>query len=71
MRPHTSYRGGRVQDKAPGRASMLKAARDRRGMTRKELDREREAVRRFLADDHVNPGFTAGQLLKIITEMVT
>jgi hypothetical protein len=71
MRPHDTYRGSRPQDTAPRRCDMFKATRIRRGMTRRELDREREAVRRFLVDEHVNPGFTSGQLLTIITKMVT
>lgn len=71
MKPHTAYRGSRVQDKAPKRSLALKAARERRGLTRRELDREREAVRRFIMTEEVMPGFTAGRLLELVTQMAT
>jgi len=49
----------------PRRCDILKAARIRRGITRRELDREREAVRRFILDEHVARAFTSGQLLEL------
>lgn len=51
------------------RAAKLKATRIRRGITRRELDREREAVRRYYIDGHVSRGFTAQQLYAIATDM--
>jgi hypothetical protein len=68
-RPSSTYRGGRPQDIAPRRCDMLKATRLRRGITRRELDREREAVRRWLIDGHVARGFTSAQLHGIAQEM--
>ena len=50
-------------------AAILKAARIRRGMTRRELDREREAMRRYWIDGHISRGFTDAQLYGIATEM--
>lgn len=66
-RPADSYRGSRPQDATRGEyARHLKAARIRRGMTRRQLDSEREAVRRFIVDGTVNRKFTGGQLLSLV-----
>jgi len=48
---------------------LLKAARLRRGITRRELDAEREAVRRWLIDGTVNRGFTEPRIHAIAQEM--
>lgn len=58
-------RSGLRQPREPRGCDILKAARIRRGITRRELDREREAVRRFILDGHVASGFTSGQLLEL------
>jgi hypothetical protein len=68
-RPHETYRGSRLMDKPSRRCMMLKAARIRRGITRRELDREREAVRRWLLDGHIARGFTEGGLHALTQEM--
>lgn len=64
-----TYRGSRPGEQAPRRCDMLKATRLRRGITRRELDREREAVRRWLIDGHVARGFTSAALHGIAQEM--
>jgi len=51
------------------RAAKLKATRIRRGITRRELDREREAMRRYWIDGHVSRGFTGPQLYAMATDM--
>jgi hypothetical protein len=50
---------------------MLEAAQLRRGMTRREMDAEREAVRRFITDGTINRGFTGGRLMELIQQMVS
>lgn len=68
---HTHTPSRRVTPETPRRCDILKAARIRRGITRRELDREREAVRRFILDGHVADGFTSGQLLDITRQIST
>lgn len=68
-RPASTYRGSRPGDQAPRRCDMLKATRQRRGITRRALDREREAIRRWLIDGHVARGFTSAALHGIAQEM--
>jgi hypothetical protein len=70
-KPHDTYRGSRPHEKRPRRSLMLKASAKRRGLTRREMDREREAVRRFIMTEEVMSGFTAGQLLGLVTQMAT
>jgi hypothetical protein len=70
-RPHHTYRGSRPRDIRQTAASMLKAARIRRGITRRELDREREAMRRWLIDGHVAKGFTEGGLHALAQQMAS
>lgn len=71
-RPAFTYRGSRPQDAARGAAAYrLKAAQLRRGMTRREMDAEREAVRRFITDGKVNRGFTPGRLMTLVQQMVS
>ena len=50
---------------------MLKAARLRRGITRRQMDAERFAVQRWLISngEHVVRGFTGEQLHGIAQEM--
>jgi hypothetical protein len=69
MRSAMTYRGSRPMDTAPRKCDMLKAARLRRGITRREMDREREAIRRWLIDGHVARGFTEGNLHALAQEM--
>jgi hypothetical protein len=64
-KPTRAPRSGLRQPREPRRCDILKAAHIRRGITRRELDREREAVRRFILDGHVARGFTSGQLLEL------
>lgn len=71
VRPHDTYRGSRPQDIAPRKCQMLKAARLRRGITRCQMDAEREALRRWLLTNgaHVARGFTAERIHGIAQEM--
>lgn len=66
-RPQGTYRGNRP--KGPARSEMLKVARLRRGISRREMDREREAIRRWLLDGTINRGFTEGGLHALAQEM--
>lgn len=68
-RPAATYRGSRPGDQAPRRCDMLKATRQRRGISRRALDREREAIRRWLIDGHEARGFTSAALHGIAQEM--
>jgi len=71
-RPAHTYRGSTPRDRNRGvKAASLKAARLRRGMTRRELDAEREAVKRFIIDGTINRGFTGGQLMSLVQQMVS
>lgn len=70
-RPAETYRGARRNAaREPRRCDLLKAACRRRGMTRRELDRERNAVRRFIFEGVVARGFTEGQLLTLTGRVV-
>lgn len=69
MRRQITYRGSRPMDTAPRRSAILKAARLRRGISRRDMDREREAIRRWLIDGAVNRGFTEGGLHALAQEM--
>jgi hypothetical protein len=64
MRLAYTYRGSRPEDvgRRSRKSLMLKAARIRRGISRREMDKEREAVRRWLLDGTVNRGFTEANL---------
>jgi len=70
-RSQNTYRGSRPQDKRPRNCQMLKAARLRRGITRRQMDAERFAVQRWLISngEHVVRGFTGEQLHGIAQEM--
>lgn len=68
-RPHDSYRGSRPGDQAPRRCDMLKAARIRRGISRRQMDRERFAVRQWLTNGRIAPGFDEGGLHALAQEM--
>lgn len=51
----------------PTANARAKAARIRRGLTRRELDRERDAVMRFIRSggEDVHPAYEAGELLRL------
>lgn len=69
-RPAETYRAARSnRSKYPQHAELLRTTRIRRGITRRELDREREAVRRFILDGHTARGFTSGQLHALAQQM--
>lgn len=68
-RPASTYRGAIRNAGRSKRAAMLKATAARRGMTRRELDRERNAVRCFIWESRVCKGFTEGQLLELTRQV--
>jgi hypothetical protein len=67
-RPHNTYRGSRPHDQPLRRNLDLKALRLARGMTRREMDRERGAMVAFITDGTVRRNFTEGQLMKLTTQ---
>lgn len=70
-RPANTYRSNRPQHiTRRTNAQHLKAAQLRRGMTRRELDAEREAVKRFIIDGTINRGFTPGRLMTLVQQLI-